>query len=55
EMKIIAGWIDKIISNVKTQMSNVVNKKIREEVKEFLKDFPAPGWVSTWRDFNPLA
>ena len=36
EMKKIASWINEIISNPKSV------KKIREEIKEFCKDFPLP-------------
>ena len=36
EMKIIAGWINEVISNPKSV------KKVREEIKKFCKKFPLP-------------
>ena len=37
EMKIIAGWINRVISNPASA------KKVREEIKKFCKRFPLPG------------
>lgn len=39
EMKVIAKWIDEVIKNIKDSKKL---KEVRNEVKEFLKDFPVP-------------
>jgi glycine hydroxymethyltransferase len=40
EMKLIAEWIDKVITSPNNKD---IIQKVREEIKEFLKEFPAPG------------
>ena len=35
-MKVVAGWINEVISNPKSV------KKVREEIKKFTKKFPLP-------------
>jgi len=40
EMKLIAGWIDRVISNIRDEEAIL---KVKEEVREFCRQFPAPG------------
>jgi glycine/serine hydroxymethyltransferase len=40
EMQRIAGWINRVVSDVKDE---AVHAKIHDEVREFCRAFPCPG------------